>query len=152
MIESGCKMNGLGGGGTPEGGPRALAGRIAAALAAEDGFAAAYLYGSCASGEARPFSDVDVAVLPSAGTAPPEALLRAQGRIQSALGRGDVHVTDLAGASAQLRYEVAARGIPVVVRDRRADVLFRADAFVRYIDLRPLLQIHRAATLRVRGA
>jgi predicted nucleotidyltransferase len=70
--------------------------------------AAVYLFGSAASGRARPDSDIDLAVL-AEGSLSTSQLLRARILLAESLSR-DVDLIDLARASTVLRKEVLAGG------------------------------------------
>ena len=72
------------------------------------GLQLAILFGSHARGDATPASDVDVALLASAATAP--SLLHAlRQELEAAIG-ADVHLVDLRSASTVLRHEITQQG------------------------------------------
>jgi predicted nucleotidyltransferase len=75
---------------------------------------AAVLYGSCARGEQRPGSDIDVAVEfdeSLSSTERTRARLALIERLGTALGTDDVDVTPLSKASAELKREILEDGI-----------------------------------------
>jgi predicted nucleotidyltransferase len=93
------------------------------------------LFGSVARGEARPWSDVDIAIdgLPFWEA---QALGAAIGR---ALGR-EPHVVELADASDHLRYRIAREGVPLHEGEPDLWNRFRAGAAIRWFDLAPLVE------------
>jgi predicted nucleotidyltransferase len=97
------------------------------------GTLAAYVFGSFARGDARPESDVDLAVLPRA---PLEALERwhAQERIAAALGT-DVDLVDLLRASTVLRVQVLREGRLLFDTAPGTRALFEATALGAYARL-----------------
>ena len=95
----------------------------AATVLPEEEVELAYLFGSRARGDARPDSDVDVAVLLDAGherLAPATLLerhLHLAARLHDA-GAGEVDLVLLDGAPLPLRGRVAREGHPLYVRDQ----------------------------------
>lgn len=94
----------------------------------DEGVELAYLFGSRARGQARPDSDVDVAVLLDAGPVrlDPAALLHRHLHLAARLrdaGAGEVDLVLLDDAPLPLRGRVAREGRPLYVRDEgvRAD-------------------------------
>jgi predicted nucleotidyltransferase len=79
---------------------------------------ALYLFGSEASGEAGPRSDVDLAVL-LPGKAPPLLLWEAANAVGERLGR-DVDLVDLRAASTVMQYQVITTGDRLWALDARA--------------------------------
>lgn len=108
------------------------------------GVVAAYLFGSQARGDARPDSDVDVAVL--YGEAPPRTLagqpFDTEDELAGALGR-PVQLVVLNTASPDLVHRVLRDGILVVDRDRSARIRFEVAARNAYFDLKPFLDRYR---------
>jgi len=109
-----------------------------------------WLFGSAASGAARPDSDLDIAVLlrsrPSV-----QDLLAARESLGSALGR-DVDLVDLEQASPILAMQVIRHGSILHESAPGHRVLFAAGLVARYEDLRLLrAPIEEAALRRVRG-
>ncbi len=91
---------------------------VSAAAAAEPGVVAAWLFGSRAGGGVHRGSDVDVAVLLSAGT-PRDALSRLSSALASALGM-EADVVDIVSSTPVLGFEIVAHGRRVFARDERA--------------------------------
>lgn len=111
-----------------------LAGRVGAALAKVPAIECAYLFGSRASGKARPDSDLDVAVVIDGD---PIAALRAAGdALAEALGAlGDrVDLVDLDRAGAAVAFSVIRHGVRVL--DRQPSRRVRREAWIarRYDD------------------
>ena len=76
---------------------------------------AIYLYGSMATGQARPDSDIDIALLTAPGKTVPD-VLALQSKLAT-LTRRDVDIVDLRLAGNILRKEVLTHGIPVHAAD-----------------------------------
>jgi predicted nucleotidyltransferase len=113
------------------------------------GVMAAYLFGSCARGDARADSDVDVAVLYQTR---PASTLAAQpfdveDDLRGALGR-PVQVIVLNGASPDLVHRVLRDGIPFLDREPAVRIRFEVSARNAYFDLRPILLRYRQAVSR----
>jgi predicted nucleotidyltransferase len=116
-------------------------------LAAQPDVLAAYLFGSCATGQARPESYVDVAVLLS-GTDEMERFerrLRLMGEVEEALGRRPADVVVLNDAPPLLAHQVLRHGRLIFERDRAARVEFEVRAGQVYTDLVPMRQVFREA-------
>jgi predicted nucleotidyltransferase len=105
---------------------------------------AAYLFGSAARGEARPQSDVDIAVL-LAGT-PPKTLdhpsIRLAGELEHRLG-SPVQVVVLNEAPVDLIHRVLRDGQLIIDRDRSRRIRFEVRARNEYFDLLPFLRRYR---------
>ena len=107
---------------------------------------AAYVFGSVASGRARPDSDVDVAVLLADRRG--RRLDRLSYRLAliadlgSALRRSNVDVVILNDATPLLAHRVLSQGRLVFERSASARVRFQVDVARRYQDVRPLLETH----------
>jgi predicted nucleotidyltransferase len=116
-------------------------------LAAQPDVLAAYLFGSYATGRARPESDVDVAVLLS-GTDEMERFerrLRLMGEVEEALGRKPADVVVLNDAPPLLAHQVLMHSRLILERDRAARVEFEVRAGQVYTDLMPMRQFFREA-------
>jgi uncharacterized protein len=113
-----------------------------------DGVLAVYLFGSVARGQARPSSDVDVAVLYE--VTPPATLagmgLELASELELAIGR-TVDLVVLNRAPADLIHRVLRDGVLVVDRDRNRRIEFEVKARNEYFDLEPI----RARYRRVRA-
>ena len=94
------------------------------------GLQAAYVFGSRATGDARPDSDLDVAVLAPAPLDPVERF-RVQERLAAHLGL-DVDLVDLRSASTVMRAEVLRTGVVVVDRDPTARAFWEVAAMSAY--------------------
>ncbi len=106
------------------------------------------LFGSHATGCARPGSDVDVALLLSDDS--PAAMRHAEIHFQRAL-HGKADVTFLNVAAPQLRFEIARSGALVFERQAGIWVRERARAMVDWWDWAPIARhIHAAAIGRLR--
>ena len=109
-------------------------------LSAQPDVLAAYLFGSHATGQARPGSDVDVAVLLSGEDEVErfERRLRLMGEVEEALGRRPADVVVLNDAPPLLIHQVLKHGRLIYERDRAARVEFEVRAGKIYSDLRPM--------------
>ncbi|MBI4885780.1 MAG: nucleotidyltransferase domain-containing protein [Acidobacteria bacterium] len=107
--------------------------------------AAAYVFGSVATGRTRADSDVDVAVL-LARPLPPNRSLRYQLKLMadlgSALHRSDVDLVLLNDASPLLAHRVLSKGRLVFERSRSARVRFQVRTASRYADVIPMYETH----------
>jgi predicted nucleotidyltransferase len=113
-------------------------------LAAQPDVLTAYLFGSYATGKARPESDVDVALLLS-GTDEVERFerrLRLMGEVEEALGRRPADVVVLNDAPPLLAHQVLRHGRLIFERDRAARVEFEVRAGKIYADLQPMYEYH----------
>jgi uncharacterized protein len=122
-----------------------LAQQIAHVFAARnEGEAAVYLFGSVARGEARPDSDVDVAVLYGKPIEPGLAGLKLglAGDLEERLGR-PVDLVVLDHQSPDFIHRVLCDGILVVENNRSARIHFEVTARNEYFDVLPRLQEYR---------
>ncbi len=108
-------------------------------FAAQPDVVAAYLFGSRATGQARPESDVDVAVLLSEedGEARFERRLRLMDEVSDVCGR-EADVIVLNDAPPLLQHQVLKHGRLLVERDPAARVEFEVRAGKIYADLKPM--------------
>ena len=95
--------------------------------------------------EARPGSDVDIAVL-LGGTLTLEEELRLRAEIAALLGREDVDLVLLREASPLLKYEVISAGARLYARDVAAVDEFEARAMMEFFDTAHLRSIQRRLT------
>jgi predicted nucleotidyltransferase len=107
--------------------------RAARVLAADAAVRAVYGFGSRAHGDARPDSDVDVAVLLAhVPTLREQMQLRAD--VVRALRRDDVDLVVLNLAPPLLRYEVVTAGRRLFARDELAADMFEQRCVMQYLD------------------
>jgi predicted nucleotidyltransferase len=113
--------------------------------------ACAYLYGSAARGEARPGSDIDVAVLlREAPSGTLEGLgLDIAGEIERRVGK-PVDMVVLNRASPDLVHRVLRDGVLVHESDPRARVAFETRKRAEYFDVLPYLREYRRSAERRR--
>lgn len=105
--------------------------------------AAAYVFGSAATGRTRMDSDVDVAVLLDRPLPPNRSWsyrLRLMADLGSALGRSDVDAVVLNDASPLLAHRILSKGKLVYERSARARVRFQVRTAGRYADLVPMFE------------
>lgn len=116
----------------------AARGRLAAALDRAP-IAAAYLFGSRASGNVGPLSDVDIGVVTVPDVSDEVALRRGLfAAVTSALGTTEVDLVLLDDASPLLRHRVLRDGQLLIDRDPRLRVRFETRALLDYLDTAPL--------------
>jgi uncharacterized protein len=104
---------------------------------------AAYVFGSVATGRARPDSDIDVAVLVDERASPNGTLkvrLQLMADLGSALGRSDVEVVILNESPILLAHRVLSQGVLVYERSATQRVRFQVRTASRYLDLVPMLE------------
>jgi predicted nucleotidyltransferase len=118
---------------------------LRARIEAERDVLAAWLFGSVARGEARPDSDVDVAIL--TGRPRPRRLedlpVELEAALCRALGR-TVQVVVVDHAPADLVHRVLRDGVLLVDRDRSARIRFEVAARNRYFDMQPIWREYRS--------
>jgi predicted nucleotidyltransferase len=115
---------------------------MAAILSQQEDVVAAYLFGSVARGQARPASDVDVAVLLDLERSPLEQVER-QLDLTEALGataNRPVQITMLNRAPPILIYQVLRDGLLLYERDTQERIAFEVRAIRIYLDLKPMLE------------
>lgn len=118
--------------------------RIQTFLEQQQGYVAAYLFGSTAEGTGRPWSDIDVALL-LAGDPDPETAMQTRLQVAAgleALSGRSVDVIVLNQAPPLLRFQVIQRGRVLVDRDPEIRYLFQARTMSEYYDARRYLDFH----------
>jgi uncharacterized protein len=120
--------------------------RIVDVFALREGVVAVYIFGSIARGNAKPDSDVDVAVLFT--SPPPQRLdgprLVIEGELERALGR-TVDLVVLNDVPVDLRIRVLRDGRLLIDRDRAARIAFEVQTRNEAFDLEPVLTRYRTA-------
>lgn len=118
-------------------------------FAAQPDVVAAYLFGSQATGKARPGSDVDTAVLLSEedGLIRLERRLRMIDEVSELCGR-EADVIVLNDAPPLLQHQVLRHGRLLFERDRSARVEFEVRAGKIYADLKPMRRFFQRALFR----
>lgn len=114
-----------------------LAERIAVVVATYPEVAAAWVFGSVARGEARPDSDLDVALLPSKAGMTLDRQLGLAARLEALTGRR-VDLVELSLRELVLCHEVLTLGCLVYEADRERRIDFVSDALVRASDFMPI--------------
>ena len=133
---------------------RQLLARVADALAAREEVLEAYVFGSRARGQARPDSDLDVAVFVDEARAHHGVWgYRAElaTALMAALGTDDVDVVVLNRAPILLYHRVLRDGVRVLSRDLRATTTRAGQALSRYFDFLPQLDKMDAARRHAAG-
>lgn len=121
----------------------AIARRVRPVLESDPRVRFAYLYGSWARGDARPDSDVDLAVsLRPQGGLLDDAWLHDQ--LVAALGREDVDLLVVDDAPLWLQFRVVA-GQVLFSRDERERIAFREYVEKAFLDFRPYYDSYLAA-------
>jgi len=110
---------------------------------------AAYLFGSQATGETTPLSDVDVAVLLDARTPNPgEVQVMLMSDLMGVLRRNDVDVVILNSASPLLKQRAVTRGRLLYCSDEAARSEFEVATRREYLDTEPLREAQDRALLQ----
>ena len=102
---------------------------------------AGYIFGSVASGRARPDSDIDVGVLVDASVQSKNLLkyrLGLMADLGSALGRSDIDVVVMNEAPPALAQNIIGNGKLVFERSRSARVAFQVRALNVFMDTEPM--------------
>jgi predicted nucleotidyltransferase len=113
----------------------ALRQRAAAGARQNSGLSLVVLFGSVATGKARPDSDADIAILGGDSWKALEL-----GSALAAQLKREPHVIDLAGATDLLRFEVARHGVLLFEATPFAWAEFQARAALMYFDLKPIIE------------
>ena len=135
----------------PGGTDAALVARLSGALEPRAEILEAYLFGSHARGQARPDSDIDVAVYIDEERAEDgDWGYRAElaTALMAALGEDDVDVVVLNRAPVLLYHRVLRDGVRLISRDLRATTTRAGQALSRYFDFLPQLDKMDAARRR----
>ena len=122
-----------------------IANAVARCVSGRHEIQAAYVFGSVATGRARPDSDVDVAVLVDRRVKRAQMLkyrLKLMADLGSALRRSDVEVVILNEAPPLLAHRVLSQGRLVFERSAPARVRFQVKTGARYFDLIPMFETH----------
>ncbi len=112
---------------------------------------AALLFGSRASGNARPDSDVDIGVLLDESLTPPEPRKRLRRIIEALathIAADRIDVVILNDAPPALAFQVLKHGKIALERDRVALHRFRVRTYARHADFEPTERLFREATRR----
>lgn len=113
---------------------------------------ATFLFGSHATGRARPDSDVDIAVLLAAETAKDEDRRKLLWRLIAALGEtlaaDRVDLVVLNDAPPKLAFQVLKHGVLAFSRDPVALHRFRVRTYSAHADYEPIERFFREATKR----
>ncbi len=117
--------------------PRAHVTELRAVLQAAPEVLVAYLFGSEATGAARPDSDVDVAVLMD-DALPAARRLSLMADLREVVPSRRLDLLLLDGAPPAVAYRVLRDGILLLVRDEGARVTHHAQVLDRYFDTEPL--------------
>ncbi len=124
---------------------------LARVFAARPEVVAAYVFGSVASGRARPDSDIDIGVLVDPKAVPRDRLkyrLRLIRDLGGALERFDVDVVLLNDAPPALAQNIIARGKLVFERSRAARIAFQIRTMNLFLDTEPMRRLHLQALKR----
>lgn len=122
--------------------------RLRASLASGPPLQLAVLFGSRASGRARPGSDCDVGVLPRAsGALRLHDELELAAKLSEAVGT-EVDLVRLDRDDPVLGREVAMNGVCLFEAERGAFAAYRATAVSRWLDYEQTIAPHRARFLR----
>jgi len=118
---------------------------LASSLSREPDVVVAYLFGSVARGQARPDSDLDVAVFldpEPIGIDRIERQLDLMALLEPHTER-EVQVTLLNLAPPLLAYQVIKDGIRLCERNASARITFEVNTMKRYFDIQPMLALHQ---------
>lgn len=102
----------------------------------------AYLFGSCARGDAGPLSDIDIALLLDGRVSPFDFRLRLAALLAQELGSENFDLVTLNDAPLLLKYEVV-RGGRVIREDKSKRVAFETKVLSEYLDTACLRRTQR---------
>ncbi|ADT83606.1 type VII toxin-antitoxin system MntA family adenylyltransferase antitoxin [Thermococcus barophilus] len=97
---------------------------------------AVYLFGSQATGKAKPYSDYDICVI----TEP--KITKAQRREILSFSSRKIDISIFWDLPIYIRFRVLSEGKPLFVRDEKKLHRIKARAFKEYWDFKPLLERH----------
>ena len=127
--------------------PKSIQRALVSYFRSEPEVQAAHLFGSLASGRARPDSDVDVAVLVSEKRMrrdPFKYRLRLLTDLMKILKRDDVDLVLLNQAPPLLAHRILSRGKLIFERSASARVAFQVRTVNRYLDTQPMRNLYLA--------
>lgn len=116
---------------------------LAQTLSATPGVELGYLFGSQASGQTGPMSDVDVGVLFARGTNEHQTRAHLAYRLAKALDTEHIDVIPLNQAPVDLARAVIVQGICIYQQSVASRVEFEASTLSRYADYLPVLEALR---------
>lgn len=121
---------------------------IGRVIARSPRIAAAWVFGSVARGDARPDSDLDVAVLLRGEETPGDvqALYALSGELERFSPSGRVDVVVLGAQGSVFRHRVLREGVLVHDADREARFAFEERTFRDYLDWKPTHDIAMRST------
>lgn len=125
--------------------------KIARVFANRPEIAAAYIFGSVASGRARPDSDIDIGVLVDPKALPKDRLkyrLNLMRDLGAALERFDVEVVLMNEAPPALAQNILAKGKRVFERSRATRVAFQVRSLNVFLDTETMRRHHLQALKR----
>jgi len=130
--------------------PEEIIGTIREYLETLPDVAAAFLFGSVVQGRMTARSDVDLAVIFTAGAG--DKLARFDRRLELEIALGElvhktVQVVDFEAASISLRYQIRKHGQLIVDSDPRRRVMLEAAAIGQYLEMSPVYEFCASARL-----
>lgn len=107
----------------------------------------AILFGSQATGKTTKMSDIDVAVYLHNVEHKRFFDMRLK-FMSNCPGKGEKDVVILNDSPPLLAYEIVSRGKPILLKDKKAFISFKAKAFCRYLDTKRLRSVQYSALVR----